>query len=122
MGRKNSKKIKLSEIALTEEEIKQSRKKAILTIVLCIMWPLTLFILVPNMKSLIPSYVFYALIIISGINVYLSVLYNKIEIDSVKYQGFLAQNKIGKVERFASLILIFEIGFVILTLVTLKKS
>lgn len=86
------------------------------------MWPLTLFILVPNMKSLIPSYVFYALIVISGINVYLSVLYNKIEIDSVKYQGFLAQNKIGKVERFASLILIFEIGFVILTLVTLKKS
>lgn len=121
MGRKNKKNIKLSTIKLTEEESKISSTKAILTILLCVMWPLTLIILIPNIKNMIPDMLFYLLIFISLINVYLSVWYNKVKVDNVKYQAYLSQNKIGKVERFASLILIFEVGLVILFLLTLKK-
>lgn len=119
---KKNKELKTKNIKLTEEEEKIAKKKAILTIALCILWPLTLLVIIPNIQDLIGQYVYYGLLVISILNVYLTIMHTKLELSSEKYQSYMGRTNLGKIERFSSLVFLLEIGMIILLIIVLKKS
>lgn len=121
MGRKSNKQIDLKKVELTEEENKKAHRKALLTILLCILWPFTLVILMPNIKVLIGNIGYYAVLALAAVNVYMTIAYTKSDVDDLKYAAFLAQNKIGNVERFAGLIFIVEVVLIGVFLFSIRK-
>lgn len=121
MGRKSNKQIDLKKVELTEEENKKAHRKALLTILLCILWPFTLVILMPNIKVLIGDIGYYAVLALAAVNVYMTIAYTKSDVDDLKYAAFLAQNKIGNVERFAGLIFIVEVVLIGVFLFSIRK-
>lgn len=121
MGRKSGKKIDLRKVDLTEGEKKAANKKALLTIVLCISWPFTLILLMPNIRELVSGFIYYLILFVAAMNVYLTIGYTRTQIDDLKYQAYLAQNRIGNVERFAGLIFIVEVIIIGMFLFYVRK-
>ncbi|MGO1580763.1 MAG: hypothetical protein ACTHWZ_05080 [Peptoniphilaceae bacterium] len=113
MGRKKKKSINLDKIVLSEEEKIGAKKKALLTIILSFLWPITLILLWTEARQVINPFLYYLIVFISGINIILTINYSKIEIDKYKYMAYLKNNKIGKVEKFSSAIAIAETIFII---------
>ncbi|RVU54283.1 hypothetical protein [Anaerosphaera multitolerans] len=123
MAKKKNKKIKsvnLDKVVLSEEETKVAKKKAMLIILLCIMWPITLLLLWPSLRSIVPTIVYYGIILISMVNVILTYTFTTLEIDEMKYQAFLQRNPIGKVERLGSVFVIAEVGLIMMFIILSK--
>lgn len=117
MGRKSKKNkntIDLKKVELTNEEIQLFRKKAARNIALSILWPVTLTLLIPHVKEVTGDILYYIIVALAAINVYITIGTNKIEVDEIKYMAFGFRDKLGKIERFTTIIFIVEIMFVIL--------
>ena len=121
MGRKKKNTIDLTKVELSEQDRNIAKKKVIITVLLCIMWPLTLFLLMPHVRTVMPQIIFYALVVISAINVYMTIEYTKFELDDVKYEAYVVQSKYGKIERFAGLLFIFEVAFILFCVYVIVK-
>ncbi|MDO5040862.1 MAG: hypothetical protein Q4D95_02105 [Peptoniphilus sp.] len=116
MGKKKKRQITLRDIKkikLTEEERSAAKKKVLLTILLCILWPVTLFMLWPGAKEAFGVF-YYLIAAISALNVVMSYLYMNIDISRDKYISYTFSSAIGKIERVALLLLIVEVVFILL--------
>ncbi|SHH31670.1 hypothetical protein SAMN02745245_01061 [Anaerosphaera aminiphila DSM 21120] len=115
--KKTAKRVNLDKVTLTEEEEVIAKKKAIFTIALCIMWPITLLLLWPSLRNFVPNIVYYGIIGISMINIILTYLYTTVQIEQIKYQAYLSRNSIGKIERFGSVFVIVEAALILIFII-----
>ncbi|WP_138159647.1 hypothetical protein [Peptoniphilus catoniae] len=123
MARKKKKitiKEKLERMNLTEEEKTLAERKALVNILMCILWPLTLFILWADAKEKLGVF-YYLIILISFINVILTYYYTKLDIDKDKFLSHMLKSKIGKVERFGTVFLVVEIVLILSYIFILNK-
>ncbi len=122
MSRKKKKQITLRDIKkieLTEEEKNIAKKKSILTILLCILWPVTLFMLWPGARNAFGN-LYFLIASISILNVVMTYLYLNLEISRDKYISYTFSSGIGKIERIAMLFLIVEVVFILLYIFVLN--
>ncbi|CDZ74391.1 putative membrane protein [Peptoniphilus sp. ING2-D1G] len=122
MSRKKKKQITLRDIKkieLTEEEKNIAKKKSILTILLCILWPVTLFMLWPGARNAFGN-LYFLIAAISILNVAMTYLYLNLEISRDKYISYTFNSGIGKIERIAMLFLIVEVVFILLYIFVLN--
>ncbi len=122
MSKKKKKQITLRDIKrikLTEEEQHVAKKKALLTILLCILWPVTLFMLWPGTKEAFGVF-YYLIAAISILNVVMSYFYVNLDISRDKYISYTFSSGIGKIERVAMLFLIVEVIFILLYIFVLN--
>lgn len=125
MGRKKKKRVAktydLTKIELNEDDYKKFKLKALSTIVLSITWPLSLFIIVPNIRTVLSNAMYYSILVVSIFNIILTFLSGRLKIDEIKYHKYLLESKFRKLERFSSLILIIEVIMIFIYLVMIKN-
>lgn len=126
MGRKKKKKnvaktYDITKVELSDEEYKKSKLKVLSNTVLSITWPLSLLIIVPNIRGVLSNYIYYFVLIISIFNIIATFLSRKLEVDEIKYHKFLLESKLKILERFSNIILIIEVLLIFIYLVSIKN-